>query len=62
VVNDTSGFEAETNKVTLIYRSGETEELPKMGKPHVAERILDSLSKVANQNNYILKLCKASNE
>jgi len=36
-----SGFEVETNRVTMIDRSGDTESLPLMIKAEVAERILD---------------------
>jgi phosphopantothenoylcysteine decarboxylase/phosphopantothenate--cysteine ligase len=36
-----SGFDVDTNEVTLIDRNGKTEELPLMTKREVAERILD---------------------
>ncbi len=36
-----SGFEVETNRVTLIDRNGRIEELPLMGKYEVGQRILD---------------------
>jgi phosphopantothenoylcysteine decarboxylase/phosphopantothenate--cysteine ligase len=36
-----SGFEVETNQVTLLDRDGGSEELPLLGKDEVAERILD---------------------
>jgi phosphopantothenoylcysteine decarboxylase/phosphopantothenate--cysteine ligase len=36
-----SGFKSDTNIVTLIARSGAVEELPKMGKNEVADKILD---------------------
>ena len=35
-----SGFDVVTNKVTLIDRTGKTEELPLMSKREVAERVL----------------------
>ena len=41
VTEEGSGFEVETNKVTLIDRSGEIEELPLMDKYDVGHRILD---------------------
>lgn len=36
-----SGFDADTNKVTLIDNNGKAEELPLLSKREVAERILD---------------------
>jgi phosphopantothenoylcysteine decarboxylase/phosphopantothenate--cysteine ligase len=36
-----SGFDVDTNKVTIIDKSGKVEELPLMSKREVAERILD---------------------
>ena len=41
VTEEGSGFEVETNKVTLIDREGRTEELPLMDKYDVGHRILD---------------------
>jgi len=45
VLNDPSepgsGFDTETNKVTVIDRDGEVEELPQMPKTEVADAILD---------------------
>ncbi|MBI2829613.1 MAG: bifunctional phosphopantothenoylcysteine decarboxylase/phosphopantothenate--cysteine ligase CoaBC [Chloroflexi bacterium] len=41
-----SGFEADTNKVTIIDRTGKTEDLPLMTKREVAERILDRVGKL----------------
>jgi phosphopantothenoylcysteine decarboxylase/phosphopantothenate--cysteine ligase len=38
-----SGFEVDTNRVTLLDPSGATEELPLMYKAEVAERIMDRL-------------------
>jgi phosphopantothenoylcysteine decarboxylase/phosphopantothenate--cysteine ligase len=38
-----SGFDADTNKVVLIDRSGNTNELPLMSKSEVANRILDKV-------------------
>ncbi|MFW5952213.1 MAG: bifunctional phosphopantothenoylcysteine decarboxylase/phosphopantothenate--cysteine ligase CoaBC [Gemmatimonadota bacterium] len=40
-----SGFESETNRVTLIERDGESESLPLLSKDEVAERILDRLER-----------------
>ena len=41
VTEEGSGFEVETNKVTLIDRSGRSDELPLMDKYDVGHRILD---------------------
>jgi phosphopantothenoylcysteine decarboxylase/phosphopantothenate--cysteine ligase len=41
-----SGFEVDTNRVTLIGRSGEAESLPVMAKQDVAERILDRIVEI----------------
>jgi phosphopantothenoylcysteine decarboxylase/phosphopantothenate--cysteine ligase len=52
VVNDASepgaGFEVDTNRVTLIDRSGATEVLPLLSKPEVADAILDRVERLAN--------------
>jgi phosphopantothenoylcysteine decarboxylase / phosphopantothenate---cysteine ligase len=40
-----SGFDAETNEVTLLDRGGEAESLPLLHKDEVAERILDRLER-----------------
>lgn len=48
VLNETgpeSGFEAGTNRVTLIERDGESEELPLLAKEQVADRILDRVER-----------------
>ena len=48
VLNETgpgSGFESETNRVTLIDRHGEQETLPLLSKDEVAERILDRVER-----------------
>jgi phosphopantothenoylcysteine decarboxylase / phosphopantothenate---cysteine ligase len=48
VLNQTgpsSGFDAETNEVTLLGRDGEAESLPVLPKDEVAERILDRLER-----------------
>ncbi len=39
-----SGFEGDTNQVTMIDRNGETEKLPLLSKREVAERILDRVA------------------
>lgn len=48
VANDVSapdsGFAVDTNRVTLIYRSGETEPLPLLSKDEVADRVLDRVA------------------
>lgn len=41
---DDAGFEAETNRVTLLDRSGDVEELPLLSKREVAERLLDRIA------------------
>ena len=38
-----SGFDVDTNRVTVIDRDGKVEELPLMSKREVAERVLDRL-------------------
>jgi phosphopantothenoylcysteine decarboxylase/phosphopantothenate--cysteine ligase len=47
VANDVSaadsGFEVDTNRVTLLDASGGMETLPLMSKPAVAEKIIDRL-------------------
>jgi phosphopantothenoylcysteine decarboxylase/phosphopantothenate--cysteine ligase len=39
-----SGFDVDTNKVTLIARDGKAEELPLLSKREVAEKILDRVA------------------
>ncbi len=41
ITDKDSGFGADTNKVTIIDKSGKVEELPLMSKREVADRILD---------------------
>lgn len=41
-----SGFEVDTNRVTLIGKSGAAESLPLLGKDDVAERILDRIIEI----------------
>lgn len=41
-----SGFDVDTNKVTLIDRNGKTEDLPLMSKREVADKILDRVVKL----------------
>jgi len=41
-----SGFEVDTNKVTLIDKNGNVEELPLMSKREVAERVLDRVAEL----------------
>lgn len=43
-----AGFRVETNRVTLITRDGETEEIPLMQKTEVAELILDKIEQLLN--------------
>ncbi len=44
-VGPETGFEAETNRVVLLEREGETEALPLLAKEEVAERILDRVER-----------------
>jgi len=50
VLNDPTqegaGFEVESNVVTLIWRDGRTEPLPKLPKLEVAERIWDRIAEI----------------
>jgi phosphopantothenoylcysteine decarboxylase/phosphopantothenate--cysteine ligase len=52
VVNDATepgaGFGGDTNRVTLIDRSGEEEVLPLLSKSEVAEAILDRVERLAH--------------
>ena len=41
-----SGFDVDTNKVTLIDKSGKAEELPLMSKREVAEKVLDRVTEL----------------
>ena len=48
VLNETgpdTGFEVDTNRVTLIEREGESEEVPLLEKDQVADRILDRVER-----------------
>lgn len=44
-----SGFEVETNQVTLLYPSGEAEQLPLMNKADLAHVILDRVANLLNR-------------
>lgn len=44
-VGPDSGFETETNQVTLIEKHGESEVVPLLGKDEVADRILDRVER-----------------
>ena len=46
ITDKDSGFGTDTNKVTLIDRNGNVEELPLMSKREVADRILDRVAKL----------------
>jgi phosphopantothenoylcysteine decarboxylase/phosphopantothenate--cysteine ligase len=52
VVNDATepgaGFGVDTNRVTLLYRSGREEALPLLSKPEVADAILDRVERIAD--------------
>ena len=41
-----SGFEHETNKVTIFHRSGEKKELPLQSKFQIANQILTEVKKI----------------
>jgi len=43
ITDDKSGFDVDTNKVTLIDRKGKPEKLPLLTKREVADRILDKV-------------------
>jgi len=53
VANDVSkpgaGFGSDTNLVTILYRSGEKESLPLLGKQEVAREILDRVCRLLNK-------------
>jgi phosphopantothenoylcysteine decarboxylase / phosphopantothenate---cysteine ligase len=44
-----SGFDVDTNRVTIIDKAGRVEELPLMSKREVAERILDRVGELLNK-------------
>ncbi len=44
ITEEEAGFAVDTNRVTLLSRSGEKEELPLMSKQRVAEALLDHIS------------------
>ena len=46
ITADDSGFDADTNRVTIIDKSGNQEELPLMAKLEVAHKILDRVVKL----------------
>ncbi len=46
ITDASSGFDADTNKVTLIDRDGKVESLPLLAKREVADRILDRVAKL----------------
>jgi phosphopantothenoylcysteine decarboxylase / phosphopantothenate---cysteine ligase len=52
VLNDArepgAGFEVATNRVAILRRAGETEQLPLLPKEEVAERILDRVEEILN--------------
>jgi phosphopantothenoylcysteine decarboxylase/phosphopantothenate--cysteine ligase len=52
VVNDAlepgAGFAVDTNRVTLVRRSGEVEELPLLSKTEVADHLLDRVEELLN--------------
>jgi phosphopantothenoylcysteine decarboxylase / phosphopantothenate---cysteine ligase len=55
IVNDLkepgAGFAVKTNRVSIIDRSGDVEELPLMEKEELAHRILDRILKIASSNS-----------
>lgn len=44
ITDSSSGFDADTNKVTLIDRKGAVEELPLLTKRKVADKVLDRVA------------------
>ena len=46
ITEENSGFGVDTNKVTLIDKSGRTESLPLMSKRDVADKVLDRIVKM----------------
>jgi phosphopantothenoylcysteine decarboxylase/phosphopantothenate--cysteine ligase len=50
-----SGFGAEDNKVTIIERSGQIEDVPVMSKRAVADRILDKVVKLITDKPLLKK-------
>ena len=44
-----SGFDADTNKVTIIGKDGEAEELPLLSKTELADRILDRVAGILSK-------------
>jgi len=46
ITDPESGFDADTNKVTIIDKEGKAESLPLMSKREVAERILDRVVRI----------------
>jgi len=50
VANDVNAgvFGAETNQVTLLWADGRREDLPRMAKTDVAERVLDAVATLLN--------------
>ncbi|MDD5127439.1 MAG: bifunctional phosphopantothenoylcysteine decarboxylase/phosphopantothenate--cysteine ligase CoaBC [Dehalococcoidales bacterium] len=49
ITDPQSGFDVDTNKVTLLDRSGKVEALPLMSKRQVAEQILDRVGKLVGK-------------
>lgn len=49
ITSPESGFEVDTNKVTILSRDGKTEGLPLMSKREVAEKILDRVRKMVGK-------------
>ena len=44
-----SGFEVDTNQVTIISRGGKMDSLPLMSKRDVADRILDRVAEMLSE-------------
>lgn len=60
IANDASAFESDASKVTFIFKDGTIEELPKMEKEKIAERILNSASGLDPAKGNLVKLSKAN--
>lgn len=54
VVNDSSAFDAETNRVTLISSDGKVESLPEMPKTEVAKVIVERAVQLARRGGLVL--------
>ncbi|MFQ5586730.1 MAG: bifunctional phosphopantothenoylcysteine decarboxylase/phosphopantothenate--cysteine ligase CoaBC [Thermodesulfobacteriota bacterium] len=49
VANDTGGLDSDSNRITVIVRNGQTEELPSLPKEEVAERVIDRIVRMKSR-------------